>query len=171
MADTMRIRALILFLLVSALRSFPSIAQNQFSFVSDFAKAGQPASPECLAESTLFMKLLSAYPHPVSGWSFVLVCDDTTWQHVMRKIGMADDVGEHYGETDIKDKLTLIRGTKLTRADMGVPPERIVAHELAHVMLRSLDEAQVDRQAFAWMAERHGGVPKSGIRVHHHRGR
>jgi len=167
----MRIRALIVFLLVSALRCFPSMAQNQFSFVSDFVKASQPASPECLAESTLFMKLPSTYPHPASGWSFVVVCDDPTWQHVMRKIGMADDLGEHYGETDIKDNLTLIRGTKLTHADLGVPPERIVAHELAHVMLCSIDETQVDRQAFAWMAERHDGGPKSGIRVHHHRGR
>jgi hypothetical protein len=166
----MRIRALILFLLVSALRSFPSMAQNQFSLVSDFVKAGQPASPECLAEGTLFKKLLSAYPHPASGWSFVVVCDDPTWQHVMRKIGMDDDLREHYGETDIKDNLTLIRGAKLTHADMGVPPERIVAHELAHVMLRSIDEAKVDRQTFAWMAERHDGGPKSGIGVHRHRG-
>src|SRR6201996_3186666 len=167
----MRIRALTLFLLVSALRSLPSIAQNQFSFVSDFVKAGQAASPECLAEGTLFVKLLSAYPRPASGWSFVVACDDPTWQHVMRKIGMANVLGEHYGETDIKDNLTLIRGTKLTHADMGVPPERIVAHELAHVMLRSIDEAKVDRQAFAWMAERQDGGPKSGVGVHQHRGR
>ncbi|MFL6305249.1 MAG: hypothetical protein ACJ72H_17090 [Candidatus Sulfotelmatobacter sp.] len=109
------------------------------------------------------MKLLAAYPHPASGWHFVVVCDDTTWQHVMRKAGIADGPGEHYGETDIEHNLTLIRGAKLTHADMGVSPERIVAHELAHVMLRSADEAKVDRQAFAWMAERRVGDPKSVI--------
>jgi hypothetical protein len=170
MAGTMRSRVLILVLLVSALRPFPLMAQNHFSFVSDFAKAGRPAPAECVAEGAYFMKLLAAYPHPASGWHFVVVCDDTTWQHVMRKIGMDDDLREHYGETDIKDNLTLIRGAKLTHADMGVPPERIVAHELAHVMLRSIDEAKVDRQTFAWMAERHDGGPKSGIGVHRHRG-
>jgi hypothetical protein len=111
------------------------------------------------------MKLLSAYPHPATGWHFIVVCDDPTWQHVMRKIGMADDLGEHYGETDIKDNLTLIRGTKLTHADLGVPPEHIIAHELAHVILHSTDEAEVDRQAFAWMTERREAAAHSGMSV------
>jgi hypothetical protein len=163
MADTMRIRALILFLLVSALQPFPSMAQNHFSFVSDFVKAGRPAPTECVTEGVQFMKLLSAYPHPSSGWHFAVVCDDSTWQHVMRNTGMADGPGERYGETDIEHNLTLIRGAKLIHADMGVSPERIVAHELAHVMLRSTDEAKVDRQAFAWMAERRVGDLKSVI--------
>jgi hypothetical protein len=159
---TMRIRALIFFVLFSALRTSPSIAQNHFSFVSDFAKAGRPAPAECVTEGMQFMKLLSVYPHPTSGWSFVVVCDDTTWQHVMRKAGMADGLGERYGETDIEHNLTLIRGIKLIRPDMGVSPEHIIAHELAHVVLHSIDEATVDRQAFAWMAEHHDGGPNSG---------
>jgi len=75
------------------------------------------------------------------------------------------------GGTGIKDNLTLIRRTKLTHADMDVPPERIAAHELAHVVLPSIDEAQADRQAFAWMAERHDGGRKCGIGVHRHHAR
>jgi hypothetical protein len=149
----MRIRVFTFLLLFFALRTLPSIAQNHFSYASDFVKAGQAAPRRCITEVTYFMKLLSAYPHPASGWTFVVVCDDTTWQHVMRKTGMADDVSEHYGETDIEHNLTLIRGVKLTYPDMGVSPDRIVAHELAHVVLRSTDEAKVDREAFAWMAE------------------
>ena len=86
--DAMRIRALILFVLFSALGTFPAMAQNHFSFVSDFVRAGRPAPTECVKEGEHFMKLLSAYPHPASGWDFVVVCDDTTWQHVMRKAGM-----------------------------------------------------------------------------------
>jgi hypothetical protein len=159
----MRIRAFILFVLSCALGTFPAMAQNHFSFVSDFVKAGRPSPAECVKEGARFMKLLSEYPHPASGWNFVVVCDDTTWQHVLRKAGLPDGPGERYGETDIKHNLTLIRGAKLTHADMGVTPEHIVAHELAHVMLRSTDEAKVDRQAFAWMAERRDGGPKSGI--------
>ncbi len=156
--------ALIHCVLISGLSTFPSTAQNHLSFVSDFAKVGRPAPAECLDEGFHFLKLLTVYPHPASGWNFVVVCDDTTWQHVMRKIGMADDPREHYGETDIDHNLTLIRGIKLIRPDMGVSPEHIIAHELAHVMLHSTDEAKVDRQAFAWMAERGEGASKSGTK-------
>lgn len=164
MADTMRIRALIVVALFCALGTLPAMAQNHFSFVSDFAKADRFTPADCVTEGVQFMKLLSAYPHPASGWSFVVVCDDTTWQHVMRNAGMAEGPGERYGETDIKHNLTLIRGAKLIHADMGVTPEHIVAHELAHVMLRSTDEAKVDRQAFTWMAERRDGRPESVIK-------
>lgn len=164
MADTMRIRALVLVVLFSALGTFPAMAQNHVSLVSDFVRAGRPAPAECVEEGAHFIKLLSAYPHPASGWNFFVVCDDTTWQHVLRKVGIADGPAEHYGETDIEHNLTLIRGAKLTHSDMGVTPEHIVAHELAHVMLHSKDEAKVDRQAFAWMAERRDG-PKFGIGV------
>ncbi|HEX6772448.1 MAG TPA: hypothetical protein VF126_10515 [Acidobacteriaceae bacterium] len=163
MADTMRIQALIVTVLLCALRTFPAMGQNHFSFVSDFVKAGRPAPAQCVTEGVQFMKLLSAYPHPASGWTFVVVCDDTTWHHVMRNAGMAEGPGERYGETDIEHNLTLIRGAKLIHADMGVTPEHIVAHELAHVMLRSTDEAKVDRQAFTWMAERRDGRQKSVI--------
>jgi len=159
----MRIRALILFILLFALHIFPSMAQNHFSFMSDFTKAGQAAPAGCITKVTYFMKLLSKYPHPASGWTFVVVCDDTTWQHVMCKTGMADGLSEHYGETDIEHNLTLIRGVKLTHPDMGVSPDHIVAHELAHIMLRSTDEAKVDRQAFAWMAEYRDGSSKLEI--------
>ena len=165
MADTMSMRALVLLVLFCALGTFPVTAQNHFSFVSDFVKAGRPSPAECVKQGARFMKLLSEYPHPASGWNFVVVCDDTTWQHVLRKAGIADGPGERYGETDIAHNLTLIRGDKLIHADMGVTPEHIVAHELAHVMLHSTDEAKVDRQAFAWMAERRDGGPKSGIQA------
>ena len=154
----MRSRAFALFVLFSALSAVPSVAQNHFSFTSDFMKAGQPAPAECVTEGVVFMKLLSAYPHPASGWHFVVVCDDATWLHVLRKAGMTGGPGEHYGETDIENDLTLIRGAKLIHPDMGVSPEHIVAHELAHVILHSTDEGKVDRQAFAWMAERGAGT-------------
>src|SRR5690242_3492814 len=113
----MRIRALILVVLFCALNTFPATAQNHFTYLSDFAKAGRPAPSECVTEGALLMKLLSDYPHPASGWNFVVICDDTTWQHVLRKAGIADGPGERYGETDIEHNLTLIRGVKLVRSD------------------------------------------------------
>jgi hypothetical protein len=143
------------------LQALPSRHENSGNPVGLFQK--RPAPAECVKQGAEFIKLLSAYPHPASGWNFVVVCDDTTWQDVLRKVGIADDPGEHYGETDIQHNLTLISGAKLTHPDMGVTPEHIVAHELADVVLRSTDEVKVDRQAFAWMAERRDGGPKSGI--------
>src|SRR5690242_19232164 len=101
MADTMRIRASILLLLSCALGTCHVMAQPHFSCVSDFVQAGRPCPAECLKAGALFMQLLSVYTHPASGWNFVVMCDDTTCQHVLRKPGIADGLGERYGETDI----------------------------------------------------------------------
>jgi hypothetical protein len=155
----MRFRSIALSLfLICAMSSVPALAQNHFSFSSDFMKAGKPAPQACIEAGAAFVKLLSAYPHPASGWNFVVVCDEPTWQHVMRHTELATDPGEQYGETDFDHNLVIIRGWKLTHPDMGVSPAHIVSHELAHVMLHSSDEAKVDRQAQLWMADRGAGT-------------
>src|ERR1700752_1264172 len=88
-------------ILFCALASVSAMAQNHFSFSSDFMKAGHPAPQSCIDAGTIFVKLLASYPHPASGWTFVVVCDEPSWQHVMRRAEMSSDPGEHYGETDL----------------------------------------------------------------------
>ena len=93
------------------------------------------------------------YPHPSTGWSFVVVCDEESWKHLMQRTFLDKKLGEHYGETDIDKGITLIRGYKLLNPDAGASPEHIIAHELAHIMLHSRDEKKVDRQAEMWVAQ------------------
>ena len=150
----MRYPTFVLSVLFSALSPIPAMAQNRLSTASDFSKPGQPVSQECMKEASEFAKLVSIYPHPSSGWNFVIVCDEGSWKHLMQRTALDQEPGEHYGETDIDKGITLIRGYKLLYPDMGASSDHVVAHELAHIMLRSRDEQKVDKQASLWLAER-----------------
>ena len=139
-----------------------ALGQNSVSFYTVFAKANQPVPAECVQEVKLFESLAAKLPHPKSGWKFVMVCDDGSWNLAMQHIGFSGDGMEHYGETDLTGKMTLFRGEKLIHPDIGVSAEHIVAHELAHVMMQSTDELKVDQQALAWIAAQQN-APKPTI--------
>ena len=142
-------------ILVSLLLVFaaPVFAQNTLAPVTDFGKKGAPVSADCQQEMSVFVKLASVYPHPKSGWKFYIVCDESTWKEFMQQSFFSTDGMEHYGETDIDKGVTMIRGWKLIHPDLGVTPDHIVAHELAHIMLHSRDERKVDAQAYMWIQQ------------------
>ncbi|WP_026441549.1 ImmA/IrrE family metallo-endopeptidase [Pseudacidobacterium ailaaui] len=130
--------------------SLSAVAQNEISASSLFLKPGEPVPQECQQAAQLFAHLAAIYPHPKSGWHFVIVCDDNSWDAVMQKMGLVDGL-THYGETEIDRRITLFRGRKLIHPDTGVSPEFIVAHELAHIMLHSRNEQIVDLTARKWV--------------------
>src|SRR5579884_2500991 len=132
-------------LAVSALSTF---AQNSVSVTSLFQKPGQPISDSCKEEVQVFEQIASVYPHPKSGWKFIIVCDENSWRAAIQRMGLVNEPGEHYGETDIDRGITLFRGWALTHPGVGgATPERIVVHELQHIMLHSRDENLVDTSA------------------------
>ncbi len=135
--------------------SFPVSAQNRVSAMSLFLKAGQAIPNECQQEATVFKQIASAFPHPKSGWSFVVICDENSWKAALQRMGVDDPDREHFGETDIDHNITYFRGWPLVNYRLGNPtPEHIVAHGLAHIMLHSRDEELVDRTALDWIKRR-----------------
>src|SRR5580698_7351533 len=124
--------------------SISAMSQNKLSFAGGLIKLGDPPTKECLNEIHAFTKLAILFLHPPTGWDFVIVCDEVSWLDVTRRIFPYQDLREHYGETDIDKSITLIRGYRLLNADRNASAELIVAHELAHIMLRSRDEKKVD---------------------------
>ena len=149
----MKFRSIVLSLFTISVLSVPAMAQNSVSVISAFAKPGQTVSATCKQEVQVFEQLASEFPHPKTGWRFVVLCDEPTWNQFMERSGERLDGLDHYGETDIDQHLTIIRGWKLIHPDLGVDPEHFVAHELAHVMLHSRNEAKVEKVALQWLAQ------------------
>jgi len=59
-----------------------------------------------------------------------------------------------YAVTDLEGRTTCVRGTTLMRPDQPqASPEHVVAHELAHTMLRTPDEDQAEQLARHWLSE------------------
>ncbi|HVJ07225.1 MAG TPA: ImmA/IrrE family metallo-endopeptidase [Acidisarcina sp.] len=57
-----------------------------------------------------------------------------------------------YSSTDIDAGTTFLRGTTLLHPDLPeAAPDHVIAHELAHIMLHSRDEAVVEAQTRKWL--------------------
>ena len=119
---------------------------------------GKPLSMDCQLEAKTFVDITKDYPLPKI-WNVVIVCDDSSWtvllEHMTKDGAIKDpqNIDATYGETDINHNITFIRGVKLAKPDLGVTPEHIVTHELAHAYLHTKDEDKVDTQAVKWMKE------------------
>ena len=129
-------------------------AQNNLVTVWSF-RAGNPSSisRECSSEAQEFLRLAQPFPLP-KNWHFVVVCDDFTWKRFIRQSDQYRDGVEVYGSTNLRGSITYIRGWALTHVDLtaGAPsPARIMAHELAHVILGTPDDREAEKQATAWL--------------------
>ncbi len=135
-----------------------SIAEAQNNLVtiwsSQFRNAG-PISRECLDQTQEFLRLARPFPYP-RNWRFVVVCDEFTWKRFIRQSDQYRAGVEVYGSTNLRGKITYIRGWALTHVDLtsGAPsPARILAHELAHVILGTADDRKAEKQAIAWLED------------------
>jgi hypothetical protein len=154
-----------LFLLALLAVSLPAFSQNRVLLSSSGRGVGSAPSAMCVREGEAFIRIASQYP-AVHNWTFYIVCTERSWRQFVRKSGQLDHgvllngVAYHnqpdvqvYGTTYLGSRVTYIRGYKLLYPDPGITPDRIVAHELAHIVLNSTDEVRDDHLALQWIAE------------------
>lgn len=130
-------------------------AQSKLLLFSSTTKAGQPVPSVCIEQEQVLRKLLAKYPHPAN-WTYVIACEDTAWAQVERKVGIVENSSYVIGLTnyDPGAYITYFKGSTLTTCTVGnCESDHVVAHELAHIALRSRDEAAVDALAQTWMAQ------------------
>jgi hypothetical protein len=145
-----------LFSIVSFVLLSLSLAKAQNNLVTLWSFQTHEAttiSRECSSQAQEFLRLAQSFPRP-SNWRFVVVCDDFTWRQFIRRSGQFRPGVETYGSTNLSHKTTYIRGWALTHVDLtsGAPsPARIMAHELAHAILRTEDDRKAEEQAIAWL--------------------
>lgn len=120
--------------------------------IERFAKGPMPDN--CVRMQSAASKLISSYPHPTQ-WLFVIACDDSSWDFMAGQTRHVLDADDIYGITMPKVKVTFLRGPALIHGTPGQPSAaHIVAHELAHIMLKTDDDIKADRVAAEWMADR-----------------
>jgi hypothetical protein len=128
-------------------------AQSHIQLFSSFAKPGRPIPQSCQDESKVLQKALTVYPQP-SNWTYVIACDDHAWQFALTHMGLDEHDGKHYGETDFDPQIrvTYFRGSTFIAPDSPeATGDHVIAHELAHIALKTHDERKAEAQALAWM--------------------
>jgi len=104
---------------------------------------------ECREEVHVFALTLVRYARPDS-WHWVVICDEAGWRRFLRLSGR-DEGASIYASTDLDAKTTYIRGAKLLYPyDLHADPDDIIAHELAHIQLRTESEVRADDLARLW---------------------
>jgi hypothetical protein len=166
----MKIRSLILALFTLSATLNVAFAQKPVPVFADGFRTGQlkiqPQSifaarsggvtPECKQEELAFAEIASQFPLPQK-WTFYVVCDEPSWNNYVSRISIEKHLGmntEVYGATYQEAGYTVLRGYKLTHSDDLTTPERIVAHELAHIYMHSSKDEQVDKLAQTWLRAR-----------------
>jgi hypothetical protein len=129
---------------------------SDLRIVSSFVAAGEPVPEACREEAHAFAASLVRYPRP-GAWHWVLVCDEAGWRRFLRLSGRAEGAAI-YASTDLEGRTTYLRGAKLLYPyDLEASPEGIVAHELAHIWLRSEDEARAEELVRLWRGRANEG--------------
>jgi hypothetical protein len=104
----------------------------------------------CQDELQVLRTTLDKYPHPTK-WTYIIACDDNAWSQLERMVGVRESMSDVLGVTnyDGQSPITIFKGTVLLTS---MESDHVVAHELAHIYLRSKDEFKVDALAQTWMA-------------------
>lgn len=130
-------------------------AQNIVRVEGTFIMAGKPLPADAIAEEKVFVTIAPRFPMKRQHWLWIIVVDEPMWKQLMVRMGLPDDPRiSYYGQTDLQDGVTYIRGYTLIHPDQpSARPEHVISHEMAHVYLNSADEVLVDHTADVWMAK------------------
>jgi hypothetical protein len=151
-------RTAFLLLLMAILLCFGTTSSSAQVHITLVGKDSNSAA--CMNEVKAFEVIAARYPRPAN-WRFVIVCDDASWVTVLTKLGQYDPRYEVYGSTYLNSGVTYLRGWNLTHTSSDDPsPDRIVAHEEAHIYLHSTNDGKVETLAHQWLKE--SGSPWTG---------
>lgn len=154
----------LVFVALFTLVTSASAQSNRVVMVSHIKPTnGATATPECKAAAHAFMTYADKFPRPTN-WTFNIVCDDKTWDDIIRESGAATHTSagagfekhiQYCGATYLNARVTYIRGWALTHPTEQTPaPAYIVGDALGRVILNTTDDAAVSKQAMTWIKER-----------------
>ncbi len=129
-------------------------AQQIYTAFTIGAKPGDAYPQACVDATHLIGPVVSKYPHPTQH-RWIIACNDYSWNALLVHLGW-DASGKYtMALTDQRAGITYVRAEAIVHPTHGEAsaPEHIIAHELAHIFLRSSDEDKVDAQAQTWMKQ------------------
>lgn len=144
----------VLFSLVIALSAIAAHGQTRVQFIANGAHGG-PAPQICSQEAAVVRSIVAEYRHPAS-WSWVIACDEASWQVLAKHLDLLNPKFEVFAATDRKNRITYVRGYTLLHPlrDYPTVPENVIVHELVHADLDSGDELRVEETAQQWIKQR-----------------
>ena len=142
----MKISAVISSLSVAAaLLSTTAVAQTRYCIGGDLQHLSQAEKASCSAKMHAVREVASAL-HAPQGWHFVVVCGEGGWEEYSAySSGDSVNLADAAAQTDLEQHETFFRESRLD-PNNATSLRRVVAHELAGILLRSKDEAAISNR-------------------------
>lgn len=127
----------------------PAVAQTRFCVGGDLDHLTTAQRQACNATLNA-VRSTAATLHAPDGWHFVVVCGEDGWKQYAAFSERGEDaVQDAAADTDLEEHTTFLRESSLH----GPQPhslQRVVAHELAAILLKTDDEAAIQTQMASW---------------------
>jgi hypothetical protein len=85
-------------------------------------------------------------PFP-QGWTVLVACNEVQWVILQRK---ADAQDTSYAFTNVKGRITVVRGAMFLRGVTPRTAHRVLLHEIGHIRCDCDDEAKAEAWAAAY---------------------
>ena len=146
--------------LVATFVSLPAVAQTRFCMGGDLDHISAAERAECSA-TTEAVRSAAASMHAPQGWHFVVVCGEEGWKSYAAFSSHSEATLESASaDTNLDEQTTFFREDRLhTPQAHGL--QRVVAHEIASIVLKTDDENAIQTQMASW--ERAGQVQEASL--------
>ncbi len=144
-----------------AVLSVPAVAQTRFCVGGNLDQLSSTERASCDATMHAVRQAVSSTPAP-DDWHFVVVCGEDGWkQYAAFSAQDETSLSAAAADTDREQRVTYFREDRL-RAPQTQGLEKLVAHEVASVLLNTHDENAIQIQMAAW--ERKSLVQQASLR-------
>lgn len=144
------------FLLLTGSLSLAAVAETRYTLGGDVPHLTRAEAQGCVARLAE-VKAAAERLHSPS-WHFVVVCGDGGWwQYAALSKRSALTLENVVADTDLASRTTFLRADGLTPEIEGAV-ERVMAHEVASILLNTTDEAAIRRKVAALLPERSESV-------------
>ena len=144
--------------LAATLFSIPAVAQTRFCIGGNLDHLSANDRADCSATMQA-VRATAASMHAPDDWHFVVVCGEEGWKSYAAFSTRSEAAIENASaDTDLAQRTTYFREDRLhTPQAHGL--RRVVAHEIASIILKTDDENAIQTQLAAW--ERDGQVQEA----------
>jgi hypothetical protein len=135
--------------LAATLLHVPAVAQTRVCVGGDLEHLSSAGRVACNA-SAQAVRNAADQLHAPDGWHFVVVCGEEGWkQYAAFSTRGEDAMSDAAADTDFEQHTTYLREDRLhTTQPRGF--QRVVAHEVASILLKTDDEVAIQTQMAAW---------------------
>ena len=140
------------FAIASTIVCATAAAQTRFCIGGDLDHLTQTQKTACSAKMKA-VKVAAASFHAPENWHFVVVCGEEGWKsYAAYAMEQGASLVDAAADTNLEQHETFLRDGKLNMADLR-SVQRVVAHEVAGILVHSKDEVAISQQMNVWLGE------------------